>query len=259
MGQPERAMTQFKDHFSGHAADYAAARPRYPEGLFDWLAGRCRRHGLAWDAGCGNGQASIALAAHFDQVVGTDPSAAQIAAAPAHPRVQWRVEPAESPSLGAASADLVTVAQALHWFDLAAFHAAVRRVAASGAVVAAWCYGLSSVDAEVDAVFDQLYHGVLAAWWPPERAHIESGYRDLAWPWPALEPPPPALAMTVEWTCAGYLAYLRSWSASARHRAATGIDAVAQLAPAFAQAWGDPDAVRTVRWPLTVLAARIPG
>jgi SAM-dependent methyltransferase len=250
-------MAQFKDHFSGHAAGYAAARPGYPDGLFDWLAGQCRRRTLAWDAGCGNGQASVALAGHFDQVIGTDPSAEQIAVAPAHPRVQWRVEPAESPSLADASVDLVTVAQALHWFDQDAFHVAVGRVAAPGAVVAAWCYGLSSVDAEVDAVFHRLYHDLLGPWWPPERAHIESGYRDLSWPWPALDAAPPVLAMTVEWTCADYLAYLRSWSASARHRAATGIDAVEQVAPALRQAWGDPDRPRTVAWPLTVLAGRV--
>lgn len=250
-------MAQFKDHFSGHAAGYARARPGYPAGLFDWLAAQCRHRALAWDAGCGNGQASIAIAAHFQQVVGTDPSAAQIAAAPAHPRVQWRVEPAELPSLADASVDLVTVAQALHWLDQDAFHEAVRRVAAPGAVVAAWCYGLSSVDADVDAVFHRLYHDLLGPWWPPERAHIESGYRDLPWPWPPLAAPPPALAMTVEWTCADYLDYLRSWSASARYRTATGTDAVEQVTPALRHAWGDPARPRSVSWPLTILAGHV--
>ena len=103
-------MTAFKDHFSGHAAIYRDARPRYPDALFDWLAEQAPSRRLAWDAGCGNGQASIALAARFAHVVASDPSAAQIAHAPAHPNVEYRVEPAEQPSLADASVDLVVVA-----------------------------------------------------------------------------------------------------------------------------------------------------
>ena len=61
-------MAAFKDHFSGHAAAYARARPTYPDALFDWLAARCDRHDLAWDAGCGNGQASLALADRFRRI-----------------------------------------------------------------------------------------------------------------------------------------------------------------------------------------------
>src|SRR5690606_31583471 len=128
----------FHDHFSGHAAGYAQARPTYPEALFDWLAAQCAQRELAWDAGCGNGQAAIALARHFARVIATEPSAEQVAQAPAHPRVEYRVEPAESPSLADASADLVTVAQAMHWFDLDRFHVGVRRVLRPGGLVAVW-------------------------------------------------------------------------------------------------------------------------
>src|SRR5687767_1259250 len=169
----------FKDHFSGHAGTYAAARPRYPAALFDWLAAQCARHGLAWDAGCGNGQATVALAAHFVRVVGTDPSAAQVAQAEARDNVEYRVEPAEAPSLDDASVDLVTVAQALHWFDLERFHAAVRRVLRPGGLVAAWTYGLSNVDARVDAHFMRLYETILGPYWPAERSHVENGYAHL--------------------------------------------------------------------------------
>ena len=135
----------FKDHFSGHAAAYARARPTYPDALFDWLAAQCAGHALAWDAGCGNGQASIALASRFDRVHASDPSATQVAAAPTHPRVAWHVEPAEQCSLPDASADLVTVAQAYHWFDYERFAAEATRVLRPGGVVAVWAYGVSSV------------------------------------------------------------------------------------------------------------------
>lgn len=244
----------FKDHFSGHAGGYAEARPTYPEWLFDWLAGRCDRHELAWDAGCGNGQASLALAHRFRRVHASDPSSPQIAAAPVDARISWRVEPAEQCSLPDASADLVTVAQAYHWFDHARFCTEVRRVLRPEGLVALWTYGLSRVDPAVDAVFAQLYAGALADYWPPERRHVENGYREL--PFPFVELDTPRFEMRLDWTLAQYLAYLRSWSASQRHLKATGRDAVTEAAEAMAHAWGDPDTARPVAWPLSLRVGR---
>lgn len=247
----------FKDHFSGHAGGYAEARPTYPEALFDWLAARCDRHELAWDAGCGNGQASLALAHRFRRVHASDPSAPQIAAAPADARVAWRVEPAEQCSLPDACADLVTVAQAYHWFDHARFCGEVRRVLRPEGVVALWTYGLSRVDPAVDAVFARLYDDVLGPYWPPERRHVENGYREL--PFPFEELAAPRFEMRLDWTLAQYLAYLRSWSASQRHLQRTGRDAVADAAEAMARAWGDPGLARPVAWPLSLRVGRRGG
>lgn len=244
----------FKDHFSVHARDYAAARPGYPEALFDWLAELAPARRRAWDAGCGNGQAALALAARFEAVVATDPSAGQIAAAAAHPRIDYRVEPAETPSLAPASVDLVVVAQALHWFDAARFHAAVKRVACPGGIVAAWTYGASRVTPAVDRVFDRLY-AHLDADWPPERRHVESGYRSLPFPWPETTAPP--FEMGADWTLGEYLAYLGTWSASQRHLARTGVDPVAALAAEFGTAWGEQEQRRRVRWPLALRVGRV--
>ncbi|MFN3842305.1 MAG: class I SAM-dependent methyltransferase [Rehaibacterium terrae] len=246
----------FKDHFSGHSSAYAAARPSYPGELFAWLAAQCREHALAWDAGCGNGQAAVALAAHFARVHATDPSAAQIAAATAHPKVEYRTEAAEDCSLPDACADLVTVAQALHWFDLTRFYPQVRRVLKPGGVIAAWTYGLSSVSPGVDAVFHKLYEDRLGPYWPADRHHVETGYRDLPFPFAPL-PAPPAFEMVCLWTLRQYLAYLRTWSASQRHLQATGFDAVDAVAADMAEAWGDPQQRRPVRWPLAIRAGRV--
>ena len=46
----------------------------------------------------------------------------------AHPRVEYRVAPAERSGLPDAAVDLVTLALAAHWFDLPRFYAEVRRV-----------------------------------------------------------------------------------------------------------------------------------
>ncbi|TNJ33363.1 class I SAM-dependent methyltransferase [Arenimonas terrae] len=248
----------FKDHFSRHAADYAAARPTYPAALFDWLSETCQHHELAWDAGCGNGQASLALAHHFQRVHASDPSDEQIAQAPPDARIHWRVEPAERCSLPDHSADLVTVAQAYHWFNHARFCAEATRVLRPGGVIALWCYGLTHVDEAVDAVFRELYDIRLGdAYWPPERRHVENGYRELPFPFEPISDVP-RFTMRLDWTLTQYLAYLRSWSASQKYLRETGRDAVGELAGDFAAAWGEPEATRSVSWPLSLRVGRTP-
>ncbi len=252
----------FKDHFSGHADLYAKARPHYPDTLFDWIAAEAPAHTCAWDAGCGNGQASVALARHFARVIATDPSATQLRNTVAHPRVEYRNEPRDladgkgyRTTLDARSADAITVAQALHWFDLDAFVAEVRRVARPGALFAAWCYANCSVTPEVDEVIAYLYDDVLGAWWSPERRLVDEGYASLALPFAEIADPP--FEMRVEWGVRDLLAYLTSWSAAQRYLKTTGDDAVAAVADELVAAWGSPERVRPVRWSLAVRAGRV--
>ncbi len=249
-------MTGFSDHFAPVASQYAAARPGYPPALFAWLAAQCADHALAWDCATGSGQAAVALGAHFAGVIATDASAAQLAQANAHPRVAYRLAPAEQSGLDDGSVDLVTVAQALHWFDLPRFHAEVRRVLKPGGVVAAWSYGIARIeDAAVDALTRDFYHRALAPYWPPERHHVETGYRELAFPFPAL--PVPALRMAATWTLGELLGYARSWSATARLTAARGEAPWQSFASRLAEGWGDAERTLTITWPLTVLAGRL--
>ncbi|HVF35646.1 MAG TPA: class I SAM-dependent methyltransferase [Candidatus Saccharimonadia bacterium] len=245
----------FKDHFSGHAAAYAEARPTYPAALFEWLASLAPARSLAWDAGCGSGQAALALAAHFDAVLATDPSAAQVANAPQHPRVRYAVEPAEASSAAAGCVDLVSVAQAYHWFDAARFHAEVRRVTKPGAAVAVYGYDLMRISPAIDATVAALYDGVLGPYWPPERALVDAHYAGVAFPYEEL--PWPAFSMRHDWTLAQVLAYLATWSAVQRCRTATGADPLHATGAAIAREWGDPAATRTVEWPLFGRAGRV--
>lgn len=245
----------FKDHFSGHAGAYHEARPTYPDALFDWLAAQVPARDLAWDAGCGNGQASVALAARFARVHASDPSAPQIANAPARANIDYRVEAAETCTLADASADLVTVAQALHWFEHARFYAEVKRVLKPGGVIAAWCYADCAVTPAVDALKNRLYVDLTGPYWPPERQHIEAGYRTLPFPFARIAAP--AFAMRVDWTLAQFLAYLRSWSATQRYLKANGVDPVALVEADLAQAWGDPRIARNVCWDFHVLCGRV--
>lgn len=249
-------MVGFSDHFGKVAGSYADFRPGYPAELFSWLADQCPAHGLAWDAGCGNGQASVALAAHFDRVHATDASAAQIGKALAHPRVSYQVANAGQSGLPDHSVRLVTVAQALHWFDLPAFYAEVRRVSAPGSIIAAWTYGVHQVEgSEINAAVRHFYHKVVGPFWPPERRHVENGYRELDFPFVRIEAP--AFEMQAEWRLSQLLGYLRSWSATAGYLAAHGEDPLQALEQQLLPLWGDPARPRTVSWPLTLLAGRV--
>ncbi|MEO8460997.1 MAG: methyltransferase domain-containing protein [Dokdonella sp.] len=239
----------FKDHFSGHASIYAEARPIYPDALFAWLAGHIPSRELAWDVGCGNGQASIALAEHFSRVVATDPSAAQIANASPHPNIDYRVEPAERCSLANTSVDLITIAQALHWFDLDGFYAEVRRVLKPGGLIVAWTYADCHVTSSIDAIKARLYTEITGPYWPTERAIVEAGYATLPFPFREVAVPP--FPMTSRWTIDHFLAYLRSWSGSQRYLKATGTDPVSLVEGDIRAYWrGVP--MRELRWDLGV-------
>jgi SAM-dependent methyltransferase len=247
-----------QDHFSAVSGNYAAFRPRYPPELFDWLAGVAPGRGLAWDCACGSGQASGDLAGHFSRVVATDLSASQLEEAPPHPRIEYRVAVAEAGGLPAAAVDVVTVAQALHWFKLDHFYAEVRRVLRPGGVLAAWCYGICQVaDPEVDPGLQDFYHRVVGPYWPPERKLVEDGYRSLPFPAPELAAPP--LTLVHEWSLDTLLGYVRSWSATARYLRAVGADPVPPLAADLGRVWGDPARRRKIRWPLSVRAAVMTG
>jgi len=190
-----------------------------------------------------------------ERVIATDPSAQQIGNAGPHPRVEYRVEPGERSAIPARSMDAITVAQALHWFDLPRFVEEVQRLAKPGALFAAWSYAGCNVTPQVDAVIAHLYDDMLGAYWPPERRLVDEGYASLALPFePVLAP---AFEMRVEWDAEQLLAYLSSWSAAQRFHAATGRDATAEIADALRTAWGDPQQARSVRWNLGLRAGRV--
>lgn len=252
MSQPPEG--NFKDHFSGHAEAYARFRPAYPAALYDWLARQCAAVELAWDVATGNGQAAVELSRRFDRVIATDGSAAQIAQARPAANIDYRVETAEKSSLAGHSADLITVAQAYHWFDHPAFLAEVNRVAKPHGLLAIWTYALAEVTPAIDREVRAFYAGPIADSWPPERRLVEEGYQNLEFPWPELEVP--QLLLQLDWKLEDLLGYLRTWSAVQRYQAAHGSDPVAAWQERFAAAWGNPP-TRTVSWPMRVRCFRI--
>lgn len=249
------STSNFKDHFSGVAAHYADFRPTYPAELFAWLANQTPGNDLAWDCATGSGQAAIGLAQHFGHVIATDASTSQIAAAEAHSAIEYRVAPAEDSGLPDGSVDLVTVAQALHWFDLDRFYTEARRVLKPGGMLAVWTYGIhTSNDDAIDRIMRRFYAETVGPYWPPERALVESGYRTL--PFPFMEFAAPAFAMRADWMLSQLLGYFRSWSATSRFATDRGFDPVSALETELLPLWGSPASVRSISWPLSIRIGR---
>ncbi|MBA2543105.1 MAG: methyltransferase domain-containing protein [Deltaproteobacteria bacterium] len=248
-------MTSFSDYFSAVAAKYAAYRPHYPVALVELLR-EVTRGDTVWDIGCGSGQLTIALANKFASVIATDPAEAQLANAPPHPHVEYRVATAEASGLPDASIDLAVAAQAAHWFDWPRFVAEAGRVVKPGGVIALVGYGNSEVAGDAGREITAFVEGIAGPFWPHGRVHINNGYRDLVLPWPAIDPP--EIEMAIDWTREEFLGYASSWSATNRLLAARGPGDFEAWCARLAAVWPDGER-RRVRWPLLLKLGRRPS
>lgn len=243
------------DHFSAHAADYARHRPSYPPELFAWLAGEAPARDLAWDCATGNGQAALALTAHFRQVHATDFSAEQLAQAKLHSRIKFEQSPAEASGLADHGCDLITVAQALHWFCNEHYFAEVRRVMKPGGLFAAWTYTLLHGEPGLSAIVRDYSINTVGAFWPPERRWVDLGYRGM--PFPCTDIETPAFEIRRDLTLDEVLAYLRTWSSTQRCIKETGVDPCVALGDRLKDVWPTPEDRKTIVWPITLRCGRI--
>jgi SAM-dependent methyltransferase len=245
----------FKDHFSAQSADYSRYRPGYPAELIAYVASVAPDRRLAVDCATGNGQAALALAAHFETVIAVDASRSQVERAPPHPRVRYECASAEDLPLPDACASLVVAAQAAHWFEFERFYAECRRVLAPGGAFAAWTYDRLRVNEPVDAAIDDFYARTVGPYWPPERRYVEEGYRTLPFPW--REEPAPSFVMRTEWNLAQVMGYLASWSAVQRYKDAHGgEDPLPALRARLKLLWPVDGGARLVAWPVSLRVGR---
>lgn len=245
-------MTDSTRLFSFRSESYAQFRPSYPDSLFHWIAEQCPRTGLAIDVAAGSGQATLPLLGHFDRVVACDASPQQLNATHEwHGALRFAAR-AERLPLTDGIADLLVVAQALHWFATPAFFSEAKRVLAPDGLFCAWCYSLLHIEPALDAVLARLHGETLAAHWPEGRASVDSGYRDIQPPFETIRLP--EYSVEVRWDLPQLLGYLRTWSAVKHWQEANGSDPVTRLEPELRYLWGEPERKREVRWPLHFIA-----
>lgn len=246
----------FKDHFSPLASDYFRYRPSYPQELFDYLASLVKKRERAWDCATGNGQAALGLARYFDEVIATDASEQQLSNAVKHEKIKYSIATAEQSNIEADSVDLVTVAQAMHWFDLEGFYKEVKRVLRPGGVIAAWIYRFIYVSDEIDPLLEEVHNGALKPFWPPETVIADE--RFLTIPFPFEEIRPPLIHMEASWDMQHLVGFLRTWSASKLYREQMNADPLETITDRLRERWGDPLTQRNIRWPLILRVGRMP-
>jgi len=240
----------FKDHFSENSDGYRRYRPGYPPRLFAYLSSISRGHERAWDCATGTGQAAVNLAEYFSEVIATDASKAQIEEATSAKGIRYVVAPAEKTVIKTHSIDIVTVAQALHWFDIESFFEEARRVLKPNGILAVWSYKLAKVRPDIDEIINHLYGTVLKKYWPEERTMVEEEYGGIEFPF--VEVQTPSFEMGAEWNLNQFIGYLRTWSAVEKCLKSTGIDPIVEPAEALSGLWNHPENRLHVRWPLTL-------
>jgi ubiquinone/menaquinone biosynthesis C-methylase UbiE len=243
-----------KDLFSTHANIYAAFRPTYPEELFQFIFQFVRNKRTAWDCGTGNGQVAQRLASDFIQVFATDLSEKQIAHAVKRPNITYLVAPAEQTDFEGETFDLITVGQALHWFNVEAFYDEVRRVARPDAIIAVWGYGNIMINSILDTHVQRFYSEVVGKYWDSARRHVETAYREIPFPFQQIQSP--AFFIEQRWTLKHLAGYLESWSATQRYILKNGTNPVKEIEPVLRDHWGKEETIM-VRFPIFLRMAKV--
>lgn len=224
-----------KDNFSHDSKQYAQFRPHYPKELFDHLLSLIKEKNTAWDCGTGNGQVAGVLADHFREVYATDISQQQIDEAVTRPNIYYSIQPAEKTSFNEKQFDLITVAQAIHWFRFDDFYTEVKRTLKPGGIIAVIGYGPVQTTEPLQAIIDHFYKNIVGPYWDAERHYIDELYQTI--PFPFEEIKMPVFTMSYEWTIEQLTGYLSTWSAVKHYRKQKGHDPLSFIEKELQEAW----------------------
>lgn len=221
--------------------------------MYEYLLALVKSRETAWDCATGNGQVARVLAQHFNAVYATDISENQLKNALQLPNITYRVEPAEQTSVENNSFDLITVAQAIHWFNFEAFYAEVKRTLKPNGVLAVIGYGLMVIDKKVDVAVQKLYEDILGKYWDSERHYIEEGYKTI--PFPFEEIIAPHFQIKTTWNFKQLIGYLNTWSSLQHYKKANERNPLEYMLTELKEAWGD-DAEKDVHFPVLLRVGR---
>lgn len=242
-----------KDNFSKQSAIYAKYRPTYPPALYDFILSQVVNKEAAWDCGTGNGQAAKELSKAFKKVFATDISQKQIDKAVHSDNIFYSVQPAEQTNFPDNSFDLVTVAQALHWFRFDDFYKEVKRVTKPGGIFAGWTYSLLRITNEINALIEEHHYNTLDGYWDDERKYVDEKYRNI--PFPFTKITTPAFTIEYNWTMEDLEGYLNTWSALQKFITKNNYNPVDDLIQRIKPHWKPEQ--RQISFPVYLLLGRI--
>lgn len=243
--------------FSRDSGQYAKHRPQYPDELFTYLSEICAGHDSAWDCATGNGQAAISVAKYFSHVEATDISAEQIQHHIVHPKLTYRVCPAEQTPFDGESFDLITVATAVHWFDQPKFFQEANRVLKPKGVLAVWSYGFFIIEPAFDELIARELFEPIDRFWASGNRQMFRDYRDVALPFEEILNIP-KFSIQLQWNWEQLAAFLRTWSAVKLYTAELGNDPVSLFETKLHSVWEEPGKTKRLYLPIFLRATRKP-
>jgi len=235
-----------KDYFSSQSKLYATFRPTYPKELYEFIFQFVTEKKVAWDCATGNGQVANYLSTHFHEVYATDISQQQLDQATKQNNIFYSLCPAEKTVFQENQFDLITVAQALHWFDRDAFYNEAIRAGKPGSLLAVWGYALLYIEPIIDEIIMDYYNHSVGPYWDNARKLVEEQYKTISFPFEEIHPPP--FSIKVQWTLNQLSGYLSSWSATQKYIREKGQDPVSPFIKRLTKYWTKPD--MTVTFPL---------
>jgi len=243
-----------KDNFSKQADEYAKFRPTYPDEAFDFILSAVKTKDAVWDCGTGNGQLAAKLSEHFTVVFATDISEKQLGNAVKRENIHYLVASAEENKFTENQFDLITIAQAIHWFNFDKFYAKVRSVLKKGGVIAVIGYALLEIDEATDAVVQKLYLDILGPYWDKEREYINQKYTTIPFPFDEIKSDR-QFAQVMEWSPDDLMNYMNTWSAVQHYIEKNKSNPVKLIAEELHKSWGN-EPRKNVRFPTLLRIGR---
>lgn len=239
-----------KDNFSKQSSLYAKYRPDYPSALFEYILEFVKDKTTAWDCGTGNGQSAVVLSKYFKKVIATDISQKQLDEAGRAPNIFYAVKPAEDSGIESNSVNLITVAQAIHWFDFENFYKEVKRVATNDAVLAVWCYSLLRINDDINKLFDEYHFKKVGDYYDAERKYVDAHYATIPFPFEKMSTP--SFEIIKYWTLQDFEGYLNTSSALHKYIAVHKVSPVPSFIESVKAFW-PADETKKIIFPIHLL------
>ncbi|MEO1258816.1 MAG: class I SAM-dependent methyltransferase [Bacteroidota bacterium] len=248
-------MKTIKDNFSKQSAGYQKFRPSYPQAVYDEIFRHVSNWLHAWDCGTGNGQVAVVLAEHFSKVSATDISESQLQKATAKENIDYLKCRAAKTPFKDQQFDLITVAQAIHWFDFSAFFQEVRRVGKKGGILAVWGYGLLRIDPAIDALMDNFYRNIIGPYWDAERRHVDEQLSSIPFPFEKIKTDK-IFSIGVQWDYFQLEGYLKTWSSVQKYFNDHQQNPVDDLMKKIMNEWEEKE-MKKIRFPIFIKLFKI--